>query len=517
MVDKQNNAPNAPAATEASLPCDAFRELLGHCTAMLEAAVARVDGRFMARLVRHIKTLRNLLKNYDVSTLPILKQSITIYTAGTNGCPVAVMALDCLPDLGNAVDSKQAGVRLHYSVTPMLGVEEYMTKNSNLMETKILLLTLALIYLIDTSHLQEAMKFGECLAKYVLEFKSRTIDQLAAKVYFYYSRAFELGGRFSETRMLLMNAYRKACLHHETMTEGVTFNCVVRNLVHHKLYSSAATLLMKTTFPESLSASAQYARYLYYYGKILAVQLEYSEAYNKLMQALRKAPQSDKAAYGFKLAVTKMAVIVALLMGDVPSKSIFTNPVMKRSLGPYEEVVITVMNGDLIEFANVCDKYRAQFEKDGTLFLIARLRHNVIKGGLRKINLAYSRIPIEKVAQKLGIKSVEETECIIAKAINDGIIEATIHRDGKYMESKANVNLYTSDQPMMAFDKRINFCLKLHSNAIQACCFYCTSLISQAMRYPDEPEIKNPTQNVGIDEEDIAALVEEEEMNDDGL
>ncbi|EDO06109.2 26S proteasome non-ATPase regulatory subunit 3 family protein [Babesia bovis T2Bo] len=503
MVEKENKINEAPASTTTNISGDAFRELLQHCTALIEAAVAKVDGRFMVRLIHHIKTLRSMLKKHDATTLPILKQSIAIYISGNNNCPVSAMALEYLPDIGTEEDDKQEGVKVPYPVAPMLGVEEFLAKNSNLGETKILMLTLALIYLIDLKKFEEAMQFAEHLAKYVLEFKSKIMDHLAAKVYFYYARAFELGGRFNQTRTFLMNVYRKACLHHEPMTEAVTFNCVVRNLVHHKLYSSAATLLMKTTFPESLSASTQYARYLYYCGNILAVQLEYSEAHNKLMQALRKAPQSDNAAFGFKLATTKMAVIVSLLMGDVPSKSTFTNPIMKRNLEPYEEVVITVMNGDLIEFSKVCGKYKTLFEKDDTMFLISRLRHNVIKGGLRKINLAYSRIPIEKVAQKLGINSVEETECIIAKAISDGIIEATIHHEEKYMESKANVNLYTSEQPMMAFNKRINFCLKLHSNAIQA------------MRYPDEPDItRHQTPKMVIDEEQIAAIVEEEGLGD---
>ncbi|GBE61809.1 proteasome regulatory protein [Babesia ovata] len=495
----------APAAAASSLPCDAFRELLAHSTALLEAAVARGDGRYVVRLMRHFKTLRSLLKNYTSSTLPVLRQSIAVYANGSPGCSLASLALELLKEDVVMAPTKEGdgNVRVHYTMAPMLGIEEFLAKNTNLDETKILLLTLALIYLMDTAQIAEAMRLAEQFAQYVLDFKKRSIDRLAAKVYFYYSRVFELGGRLPETRTLLMSAYRKACLHHEPMTEAVTLNCVMRYLVQHRLYSAAATLLSKTSFPDNLSSNAQYARYLFYYGKILAVQLEYSEAYNKLMQALRKAPQSDKTAFGFKLAATKMTIIVALLMGDVPSKSTFTNPQMKGSLAPYEKVVIAVMNGDLAAFSSVCDNHRAQFEKDGTLFLIARLRHNVIKGGLRKITLAYSRIPIEKVAQKLGINSIEDTECIIAKAIHDGIIDATIHHDEKYMQSKANVNIYASDQPMRAFHKRINFCLKLHANAIQA------------MRYPDEPDvIKNQTPSDALDEEQIAAIVEEEGLGD---
>ena len=49
--------------------------------------------------------------------------------------------------------------------------------------------------------------------------------------------------------------------------------------------------------------------------------------------------------------------------------------------------------------------------------LIVRLRHNVIRAGLRRISLAYSRISLADVATKLGLTNIEDTECIVAKAI----------------------------------------------------------------------------------------------------
>ena len=49
--------------------------------------------------------------------------------------------------------------------------------------------------------------------------------------------------------------------------------------------------------------------------------------------------------------------------------------------------------------------------------LIVRLRHNVIRAGLRRISLAYSRISLADVASKLGLPNVEDTESIVAKAI----------------------------------------------------------------------------------------------------
>ena len=46
-----------------------------------------------------------------------------------------------------------------------------------------------------------------------------------------------------------------------------------------------------------------------------------------------------------------------------------------------------------------------------------RLRHNVIRAGLRRISLAYSRISLADVASKLGLPNVEDTESIVTKAI----------------------------------------------------------------------------------------------------
>ena len=57
------------------------------------------------------------------------------------------------------------------------------------------------------------------------------------------------------------------------------------------------------------------------------------------------------------------------------------------------------------------------FSADRTQNVIVRLRHNVIRTGLRRINLAYSRIGLTDVAAKLGLPDAGDVECIVAKAI----------------------------------------------------------------------------------------------------
>lgn len=48
-------------------------------------------------------------------------------------------------------------------------------------------------------------------------------------------------------------------------------------------------------------------------------------------------------------------------------------------------------------------------------YWFSRLRHNVIKAGVRMINLSYSRISLSDIALKLQLDSPEDAEFIVAK------------------------------------------------------------------------------------------------------
>jgi 26S proteasome regulatory subunit N3 len=111
--------------------------------------------------------------------------------------------------------------------------------------------------------------------------------------------------------------------------------------------------------------------------------------------------------------------------------------------------------------------HETTFRADDTYTLISRLRQNVIKTGLRTMSLTYSRISLRDVCLKLGLDSEETTEYIVAKAIRDGVIEATINHEGGYMQNKEVLDVYATEEPMLAFDERIRFCMSLHNEAIK--------------------------------------------------
>jgi len=170
------------------------------------------------------------------------------------------------------------------------------------------------------------------------------------------------------------------------------------------------------------------------------------------------------------------------------------------------------------------NSYAAVFKKDGTFALVQRLRHNVIKTGLKNINSAYSKISFKDIKTKLNLESEQDAEFIVSKvcqkcmffeylfeltvaqfqAIVDGIIDGTIDQSGHFFQSSANVDVYVTNEPERAFHKRIDFLLKIHNDAVTS------------MRYPDkkgalkkgDEEKKDNDEDI---EDEIAELLDAED------
>lgn len=233
----------------------------------------------------------------------------------------------------------------------------------------------------------------------------------------------------------MKQTYRKACLEFDEITQVTLINCIVRFYILHDAYEQAGNFLSKTKYFENVSTHED-SRYLYYLGRINSVQMNYSEAFINLTNSIRKAPET--CAMGFKTVSQKLLIIVELLMGEVPdlSKYFVANHKYLQSLKPYFDLITTVKRGDLEDFKRVIEQHESTFISDRNYNLVQRLRHVVIKVGLRKINLSYSRISIKDINEKLKLNSEKETEYIIAKAIRDGVFLGVINHDEGYVQSK---------------------------------------------------------------------------------
>jgi len=329
----------------------------------------------------------------------------------------------------------------------------------------VLLSLLVLVLLIDAKQADGATALADALYARLASWNRRTLDPFAERVYFYASWAYECAGKLQEMRSKLLAAHRTACLHHNTACQATTLNLLLRNYLHYKLFDQADKLLTKASFPEQASIT-QMARFLYYQGRIKALQLEYSEAHRCLQQAIRKAPQSK--ALGFRLTVHKLGTIVQLLLGEIPERAFFRAKDSRAPMLPYLKLVQAVRLGDLLSFKSSAETYAATYQADGNHTLVMRLRQNVIRAGLRNISLAYSRIALSDVAAKLHLDHPEDMEPIAAKAIRDGVIDAKLDHASATLISEGPTDVYSSLEPQAAFHKRITFCLNVHNDAVKA-------------------------------------------------
>jgi 26S proteasome regulatory subunit N3 len=166
--------------------------------------------------------------------------------------------------------------------------------------------------------------------------------------------------------------------------------------------------------------------------------------------------------------VQKLLVIVELLMGEIPHRSIFAQKDFQKHMDPYLQIVNCVKQGEMEKFRQLINKHAKLFTADKNMALVHRLKHTVIKFGLKKINISYSRISLQDVMAKLGLESVDETEQVIAKAIRDGVIEATLNHDQMFMQSLSVTDMYASNDPQAILAKRIEFCMQLRNDAVMA-------------------------------------------------
>lgn len=294
---------------------------------------------------------------------------------------------------------------------------------------------IVLTKLIDKKDYNNSLLALQFLIAYIKTNDSMTIQYLRAKSYYYLSLVAEKSNRYKEIISELQNAFRRACLDMDEITQVTLINCIVRYFLLNNAVEQARNFLSKTKFHENVSTNED-SRYLYYMGKINAIQMNYSQAFIHLTNSMRKAP--EKCGQGFKSIVQKLLVIVELLMGEVPDIKSFSGIQNLSAMKPYLELIKAVKQGNLETFKQVLASYEKNFISDDNYTLIQRLRHVVIKIGLRKINLSYSRISLKDITEKLKLESEKETEYIIAKAIRDGVFLAKINHDEKYVQSMVN-------------------------------------------------------------------------------
>ncbi|KAJ5668004.1 uncharacterized protein N7477_006574 [Penicillium maclennaniae] len=461
---------------------------------LLDRAVAHFDPRFTLRVLRSISSMRKHISP------EVLAEVITDTYAASNST-----AIFLLEALGQASAFENAPSNME------VDVEKKATPKEVLPEVDAYLSILVQIYLFDQRKIQQGAEFSTNLIERLRAVNRRTLDSLAARVYFYYSLFFEQiaplppspAATVTTIRQPLLAALRTAVLRKDVDTQATVMTLLLRNYLSTSHITQADLLISHNRFPAAASNN-QIARYLYYLGRIRAIQLQYTEAHSHLIGATRKSPTSHSAR-GFYQSSHKLLVVVELLMGDIPDRAVFRQPALEKAMHPYFLLAQAVGVGDLDGFLNIVNTHSAAFRKDGTYTLILRLRQNVIKTGIRMMSLSYSRISLRDICLRLGLDSEESAEYIVAKAIRDGVIEATLDHEHGFMKSKDVGDIYATREPGEAFHERIRACLALHDESVKA------------MRFPMNQhrlELKS-AQEARERERELAKEIQEGDMDDE--
>jgi len=300
-------------------------------------------------------------------------------------------------------------------------------------------------------------------------------------------------------RSLLHAARQASALLHEEENAAMLLNELLRSFLLEQQIDPAFRLLSHTPLRADSVSADTLARFLYYKGYVRAMQFEYAEASDCIALALRKAP--TRGALGFRLAARQLGVVVELLMGETPERSTFREDDLAPYLVPYLSLARAVRGGDVAAYQRTLTEHEARLTSDALYALTTRLHHTVIRAGLRKIGMSYSRLSIAEVATKLSLPPGENAELLVARAIRDGVLAAEIDHKGGFVKTQIAEDIYSTAEPAAQFDQRIQFCLKVHEDAVKA------------MRYPDtrDEEARREAERVAREEAEIAAEIEEED------
>lgn len=501
---------------------------------LIERGIQTKETRYLIRVMRNLFSTRKRLND------PVLKRLINYYyitsnvqadkefllsfidlnavstaaIATTSAAPmetddtmIKIEPLKAEPSSISSTPTPSTQTSSTSNVAPATPVAPPKTKLPSIVlpEVDLYLNLLVLLFSIDKLKHKQALALAEKMMEKIVSQNRRTLDVISAKCFFYYGRINEICGKLDQIRFTLHSRLRTAILRNDYEGTAVLINVLLRSYLQYNLYDQALKLVSKSTFPLQASNN-EWARYLFYTGRIKAMQLEYSEAHKNLVQALRKAPQNE--AVGFKQIAQKFAIVVELLLGEIPDKATFRNPQLRKALMPYFQLTQAVRTGNLATFNEVLEKFGENFIKENTWTLIIRLRHNVIKTGVKMMSLSYSKISLEAIGAKLHLDSAVDAEFIVAKAIRDGVIEAHIDHEAGYVQTRDISDIYSSLEPMKAFNQRIKFCLELRNQSVKA------------MRFPPKKyseELETAEERRAREEEELEYAKEMADEEDDSF
>jgi 26S proteasome regulatory subunit N3 len=94
-------------------------------------------------------------------------------------------------------------------------------------------------------------------------------------------------------------------------------------------------------------------------------------------------------------------IVLNLLLNELPSIETFAEVPKLRN---YKELVKVVSQGHNEEFTRYLILHKAEFDRDLVYPMLTKLRIVVLRNAVKKLSIAYTRISVDDVLTKIGIK-----------------------------------------------------------------------------------------------------------------
>jgi 26S proteasome regulatory subunit N3 len=230
----------------------------------------------------------------------------------------------------------------------------------------------------------------------------------------------------------MAKAHNMASLRRDVETQASLLNSMTRDILRSSQVEQSEKLLSNSNFPETfitISSAATFATA----AAFKPYDWNTPRPTPTSVNASAKLPPTQ--ALAFALPPSASLITVQLLMGEIPERHVFFLKGMKTELSPYLAITQAVRQGDLAVFTKTVSLQATQLQTDGTYTLISRLAHQVVKAGLRKLHVSYSRLSLPDVADRLGLPSAKTAEYVVSKAVRDGVVDASIHHEESYVQS----------------------------------------------------------------------------------
>ena len=307
------------------------------------------------------------------------------------------------------------------------------------------------------------------------------LDSLNDYLFYKYLNSIELQNIFNSEKPRLYSLLKELQNSKKELLFCNLYTFIMRNLLFTKQLREMYLLMKNCFYPEQIHF-IHYTKYLFYKGVFYGRMGKLHLAFKFIGEALRKAPEKSSKKYSkglekYLLFVKKHLIVLELLLNDIPSPKMFEE---EPNLWHYKKLVKLVLNGYTEQFEDLLKKEKKTFQIDLVYPLMKQMHSIVIRNGLKKLSLAYTKISSNDILNKIHIRKEENFE------LNSFLTKSKEHIENFAIDQKNDIIEFVKTKEVYSDQKiREQLLSRIkHLNSLD-------EQVIKSLRYPERKEEEN--------------------------